>query len=482
MTRGHLSTSSRVGSYAALLAVLLHCAVPASAVGFASHRVYSIHHPSDNTTTRSTTDSHVRVRVLESASPVRVQIAVESGSFTAESPGDLQNVSLDRSTSLAVDAQQHNIRIEGLHDGGGFTTTSLRLDPVGIASIFRITVLVGDSKASRAYRGGLTLRTQTESGKPTLVLVNNVPLEEYVAAVVSSEYGLDDVEGTRAMAVLARTYALKTMAEPGAMYDHVDHELSQVYRGLEGLSQAARDAAMHTRGQVLLYRGGLIEAVYHAESGGHTADNESVWNGRAMPYLRGVKDRFANQSPYASWEFVADRRRLLKALATIGDSGNVNGFTITERTGDGRVSAVTLLTSSGEVTVTANQFRLAVIREFGARSLRSTLFDAARRGNTYRFAGSGFGHGVGLSQWGAHEMARRGYSYDEILAYYFRGTELVRLPDLAATPEVMAATQSNTGQPSDRRVLIPDSLPANTLSTNTDTSGDEKPRRRRIGW
>src|SRR5690606_29870346 len=104
----------------------------------------------------------------------------------------------------------------------------------------------------------------------------------------------------KALAVAVRTYTLRSRGKFGDAYDHVDHVLSQVYRGADGLDPIALAAARETAGEVLTHRNELIEAVYFASSGGHTADNEFVWDADARPYLRGIPDPF-DAHPDRNW-------------------------------------------------------------------------------------------------------------------------------------------------------------------------------------
>ena len=114
--------------------------------------------------------------------------------------------------------------------------------------------------------------------------------------------------------MLVRTYALKSRGKYGD-YDLVDHVGSQVYRGIESETPIARRAADETQGQVLTHRGDLIEAVYSSSSGGHTADNDAIWNGRPLPSLRGRQDPYDRGAPDHEWTTSVDRRELHRALS-----------------------------------------------------------------------------------------------------------------------------------------------------------------------
>lgn len=286
-------------------------------------------------------------------------------------------------------------------------------------------------------------------------VVNHVPLPDYVASVVTHEYGFDDLEGNKAMAVLARTYALRARKGPEAAYDLVDHVGAQVYRGQDDLHPAAVRATRQTQGETLTYDGAPIEAVYYASSGGHTAANESVWASAPVPYLRAQPDPFDAAAPYGAWTAEVPRRALLRALSqTYGTS--VEGFLVGTYSDEGRVQTIQLL-GPDQRTISGNAFRQLVNLHFGATRLRSTFWtDVRREGDRYVFEGKGYGHGVGLSQWGAHAMAAHGYAYRDILGFYYPGVALspggplptLRLAaDVQVDPGVVTEPGENTAPP-----------------------------------
>lgn len=292
----------------------------------------------------------------------------------------------------------------------------------------------------RTYHGTLSASADGSGGRAPLRLINAVRLEDYVASVVASEYPFREAEGVKAQAILARTYALRSKGKYGT-YDLVDDVRSQVYRGIGTETATARRAAEATRGEVLTWRGSLVEAVYSSSSGGHTADNDAVWSGRPLPYLRGRPDPFDRASPNHRWTTSVDRTRLLRTLSA-RYGGSVTGVEIGERSREGRARSVRLLGPRPQ-TVQANDFRITLNNAFGSRLLRSAFFSARREGDRYVFEGRGFGHGVGMSQYGAREQARQGYGYRDILAFYFAETRVTqRTPEVAAPlyTEAPAAT------------------------------------------
>lgn len=373
----------------------------------------------------------VRVRLFELNQPVAVSIAARDGAvrlFAGDYPDPIARLDPGQEAALSVANGQVHVRLPEQ----GLFATSIRIVAAAGATV-EAGVVDGRTRARpNRYPGTLTVDVDVDAGA-VLRLVNEVGLEEYVAAVVSREYGFDDREGAKAMAVLVRTYTLANVGKYGPDYDLVDHVGSQVYQGIDRLTPTFVEAARQTEGEVLTYRGELIEAVYFSSSGGHTASNETVWQGAAQPYLRGRPDPYDSASPHQSWRSEVSRPRLLDLLTrTYGFT--VEGFHLGERGADGRVQTIDLLKPGGaRHTIRAHDFRMLILRHFGADALRSTNFTARRVGDTYAFEGRGNGHGVGLSQWGARELSRLGRTYREILDYYYAGVTLTHL-DLAAAP------------------------------------------------
>jgi stage II sporulation protein D len=191
-----------------------------------------------------------------------------------------------------------------------------------------------------------------------------------------------------------------------------------VYLGAAGEDPAASAAVDATRGLIVTYEGRPIFPAYHSNSGGHTENSENVW-GTVYPYLRGVPDPYVRNAPGSAWSARLLLIDVEAALAHGGVSMSMLGRIEPGRmTPWGRAVTVRLHAAGGRVVeLNANRFRLLV----GADVVRSTMFRIAVRGTAVDFAGRGSGHGVGLDQWGAREMAVRGYTFDQILKYYYTG-------------------------------------------------------------
>jgi stage II sporulation protein D len=391
--------------------------------------------------------SEIRVRLLEQQINQQVRLAGRSSALLLFAD-DGQNpiVRLQPGEEATFSARDGQIHI-GLTEGGIFSAF-VRVESEGES--MHLQPDRGREGQWIAYEGRLSI-TPDPSNRSRLLIVSHVPLERYVGTVVGGEYGLDDVEGARAQAVVARTFALRNVGRFGS-YDVVDHVGSQVYHGLSHLTPQALEAAMSTAGEVLTHNGELIQAYYSSSSGGHTSNNESIWTGgRPLPYLRGRPDPYDDLSPHRTWRSTVPRDRLLRAL-TEARGHEVTGFFLGDKAPDGRVVFVDLLDGArNRRQMSANEFRMIVNRVFGVNSLKSTAFEATRQGSDYVFEGRGFGHGVGMSQWGAHSMARRGYTYRQILDFYYSGVALAHLDNIATplpvTEPAVAPVVADLSQP-----------------------------------
>jgi stage II sporulation protein D (peptidoglycan lytic transglycosylase) len=258
--------------------------------------------------------------------------------------------------------------------------------------------------------------------------VVNVPIEDYVAGVLSVEAAVEDeTEALKAQAIVSRTYALKNLGRHASEgFDLCSNTHCQQYVSGEGrASETLRQAVAGTKGEVLLEPSGrLAETYFHAACGGMTANIESLWGAPGPSYLRGVRDDYCATMPNHDWTDEIPAAKLAKALATdpLADAGGtVHGIVITRKDATGRAELISI---EGERRrqVRGWAFKLIVGRALGWNLLKSSRFSVERRGSLFVFHGSGFGHGLGLCQNGAHVMARRGASCEQILGHYFPGT------------------------------------------------------------
>jgi stage II sporulation protein D len=252
-------------------------------------------------------------------------------------------------------------------------------------------------------------------GDRGLYIINELPLEEYIKDVVAAEVGPDwDMEALKVQAVISRTYALfQKRINGGSPYQIASSVLHQVYKGKNPDARIAY-AVSETSGQILAFNGKLIEALYHSTCGGRTEDAEDVF-GKKYPYLKPVESS-CDLSPYSSWSRKIKVEEIEKALNTKGIREiRVKSFTSTKR-----AKQLTVKSRSGTMTINATDFRKAL----GWSRLPSTNFSLSHHGDSINFEGKGYGHGVGLCQWGALKMAREGKDYREILSFFYPGTTI----------------------------------------------------------
>lgn len=293
-----------------------------------------------------------------------------------------------------------------------------------VAAGFRLSGAGPLRYAGRDYPSPLDIVRQGSG----LAVVNEVPLEEYVTGVLIAEAGDRwPTEALRAQAIAARTYAAyHRRIAAGKPYHLVASTAHQQYAGLAPAASPARGAVLETAGQVLRLDGELFPAFYHTESGGYTEDPRTVFAARNMPALRPVVCPFSAGSPHYYWTLELSLAELTERLRRGGvDVGRVTGVEVAERTLSLRATAVTVRGTRGAARLRGNDFRRLV----GYDALKSTLFAVAVDGARASFAGRGYGHGVGLCQWGARGMAEQGYTAAQILEFYYPGAVLGTLEE-----------------------------------------------------
>jgi len=267
-----------------------------------------------------------------------------------------------------------------------------------------------------------------QNGK--LLAINELPLEDYVKGVVPSEMNPAwHLEALKVQAIATRTYALYKMRQNARKdFDVVASVKDQVYlyRGRAAAAGPAARATAETRDQVLAYRDEPILAAFSSTAAGLTEDAWNVWS-VDLPYLKGVECPFDLNSPWYQWRTDVGLAMLEQRLRDEGfPVGVIASLAPATFTKAGRVAEVRILHSGGELYVKGDDLR----RVLGYTVLPSTQFDFDVVGLQVQFAGRGNGHGVGLCQWGAKELAERGYSAETILRYYYPGADIRDLDSL----------------------------------------------------
>jgi SpoIID/LytB domain protein len=305
------------------------------------------------------------------------------------------------------------------------------------------------------FRGPFRLQADAYG---TWTLVEQVPLERYLEGVVPHEIGAGaPAAALAAQAVLARTWALRNQHRFRVDGYHLCADTQcQVYSDPRQASASVRSAIASSRGRVLSWNQQPIHAVYHASNGGVAAGYPEAWAGPPLPYLRpavdgpaplvnalplplqrdgqvgtllrGAGNAYGAGHPLFRWTRLLDRQQIERALgpAAAAALGPVQQLRVLERGPSGRVLRLALRGSRAERVLERDAIRRTL------RSLPSTLFElSSPRPGLWRFQGGGFGHGAGLSQAGAQDLAARGWSLQRILSHYYPGTSLLPLEALA---------------------------------------------------
>jgi len=257
-----------------------------------------------------------------------------------------------------------------------------------------------------------------------ITLVHPLELEEYVAGIVAAEMPKAwPLEALKAQAIASRTYALFQKYKRIDQGFHLDSSvLDQVYGGLDNDHALAAQAAKETTGQVLTYESKRIQAFFHSSCGGETASSQEGW-GFALPYLQTTTCGYCTREGPGPWTYKISKKAFEKAFGPHKGHG-VTSVKMGSRTDSGR-------TLNLEVTFGKKKSEINLIdlrQRLGYSSFKSTLLERVEvTRKDVIFYGRGFGHGVGMCQWGANGMAKAGFLATDILSRYYPGTELRRI-------------------------------------------------------
>lgn len=379
---------------------------------------------------------------------VRVRIASSMTAVTLESPATM-TVSAAGADSQRAQPRRMDTPVTVSRVSDGFVVRDrsgqgtrwlvqqLRIDAAGSTSI---------RFEGQAYPGAMVM---TATGRERFDLVNHVPMETYLPGVLDRElYASWEPAAFAAQAIAARTYALwERSLQPDRHYDLESTTASQAYGG-QVRNAKATEAVRRTRGQVLVYNGNIVPAFYSSSNGGVAQDGVIAFPDKAPdiePLRGGPRGQWDRPSPYYRWGPVQrDRRQLAQRLAAWGRAHSdaiqqlrdIRQITIRSRNHGGRPAVFTITDQHNrQYHLPAESFRHACNADAPTLSavssqqqLRSSFVDVQVRGDVVVFTnGRGFGHGVGLSQWGAQGLAQNGYGPGAIVRYYYPGAQLEKL-------------------------------------------------------
>jgi len=285
---------------------------------------------------------------------------------------------------------------------------------------------------NKKYRGDFEIIFNPKNIN-TFHIINNVLLEEYLRGVVPSESPSSwPEESLKAQSLAARTYAIANWNKrKDDGFDLADTVADQVYNGISSESPLTDKAIKETSGQVITFNGKLINALFFSCSGGYTDSALEVWN-VDLPYIKPVPD-FDYKAPKFRWEKIYSNSDIKNALIKLDvNIGNILEIQPIEFTSQNRVKKIKFIGTNGEQIVDSNKFRMALglnstfWKVEPSQTKKFNIF-AKNYPKSFKFSGGGWGHALGMSQWGARQMAEDGKSYQDIIKHYYSGIDIVNL-------------------------------------------------------
>jgi stage II sporulation protein D len=339
---------------------------------------------------------------------INVGIILDASSFTVGSLDDffISDV-LNKKLKLTKGIVEVSCSEEGISIKKHLLSPPLKIEPSN-------GIIFANSKPHRGY---LTIIKSNNK----INIINVLPIEDYIKSVLPIETSASwSIEALKSQAVISRTYAIANLNKHYAQGFNVCSTVHcQVYGGTNVEADSCNKAILETQCKILSYDGKFAQTVFHANCGGHTEDPKYIWNWKYTPqYLKGVKCGYCTVAPCTKWETTLGESFIRKQLSD-NNIGKIKSIKIKEKTSTGTAKKLKIIHSKGEVTLNAYQFRLAV----DAWQIKSHAFEFIRTdGDKFYFKGRGWGHRVGLCQWGAKGMAEKNKTYKEILAYFYPGT------------------------------------------------------------
>ena len=309
----------------------------------------------------------------------------------------------------------------------------------------------------KKYRGAI--RLSVRRGK--ILIINVINIDEYLYGVVGKEMSPSfPLEALKAQSVAARNYAICSLGKHGSDgFDLCNGIHCQTYAGVSGEAESVRKAVDETSGKILRYNGRVVECYYYASNGGYSESSENIWVS-ALGYLKGKKDSYEDpeRTPNYKWEVTFTAEDMKKTLAGRGiDIGDILDIEVTKYSKNKHVLEIKIEGTKGEKFYYKDNIRAAFPKEvkstyftvtsgertvsakvLGVNAMETVniapsyvlsadgLMKISGKGKSgeFTFSGGGYGHGVGMSQYGAKFMAEEGYTYEEILNFYYTDTEI----------------------------------------------------------
>lgn len=361
-------------------------------------------------------DETVNIKIFSQLKVQAFTLSADVGIYTIWSNG-IEIASTSTSPLLKISYTNDSIEVKTFESIIG-RYKKIKITSLDVTKSMRIKLILPERKP-RFYEDNLIVKVEAEN----LTLLNEIALDNYISGVVQAEAGKRSYqEFYKVQAILARTFALSHLQKHALEgFSLCDHTHCQAYIG-KTTELSIMKAVSETRDKVVVDDNlNLIDAAFHSNSGGQTANSEDVW-GSKLSYLRSVNDTFSVKMPNAKWERKMAKEDWLSYLKIkhhypIQDS---NALWL----------AINFKQDSRKPYLESNNIRIALKNVRTDLQLKSTFFTIIPQGDTLLFKGRGFGHGVGMCQEGAMRMAKIGYKYTEVIDFYYQNIQLIDLHKL----------------------------------------------------
>ncbi len=300
-----------------------------------------------------------------------------------------------------------------------------------------VKITTGGVRVLPLAGGNIILNGKPYNGKIDIVtmpkgldVINTVELEDYLRGVLPREVSRYwPFEAIKAQAIVSRSFAVyEAMHRKARSYDLTADTFSQVYGGVADERRRTTEAVGATRGKVLVYDGEVLPAYFNSTCGGHTADAARVWGEGPAP-LSGVKCRWCRMSPYFRWKTRIPEQTIVQKFNRRGYTfKRIDAIREGPKDDSGRLEYLKIKTPGEWIEIATGDFRSIL----GRRVLKSANFSVKKRVHSYVFSGVGWGHGVGMCQWGALGLALKRWSTERILEYYYPGAKIEKLKIVGA--------------------------------------------------
>jgi stage II sporulation protein D len=345
---------------------------------------------------------------------------------------DVKTIEIGLSSKGEIYIEENNNKIRKFNLNDRVKIRSVGFKKISfLGKTYRLPVKFASSEKilinNRYYDGEIEL-VATKDNKFTVI--NLLTLEQYLYGVVPYEIDSDWTdEMIKVQAIIARTYAVASKPRhQNDGFDFCSTVHCQVYRGINfKVYSRIKQLVDSTTGLVIVDNNDKpIHSYYHACCGGATDDVRDIWQSSGeVYYLKGTKCVHCKSSPYYNWKFEIEKEKFNKILVSNDIKiGKIVSINILDKTSTGRVKNIELVGTKGTICLSANKFR----EVFGYNKIRSTKFVEIKIfSNNIIITGNGWGHGVGLCQWGANNLSLNGKKFKEIIQYYYPKTKIKKL-------------------------------------------------------